>query len=156
MTTTSDVTMGRRAGFTLLELIVALAIAALVFALVIPSSLHRNAHVTLQRTARDLAEALRVTRSRAVLDNRSMRFMVDTDRATWRIEGAKTLNSLPSGMRVVLVTAAEETEGKSLGAIRFYPDGSSTGGDLTLSLGKDQVDVAVDWLTGNVALHDGP
>jgi general secretion pathway protein H len=146
--------VGGDAGFTLLELIVALAIAALVFALVIPSSLHRNAHVTLQRTSRDLAEALRLTRSRAVLDNRSTRFMVDTDRATWRIDGGAALQSLPSGMRVVLVTAAEETEGKSLGAIRFYPDGSSTGGSLTLSLGKDQMDVAVDWLTGNVAVHD--
>jgi general secretion pathway protein H len=143
-----------QAGFTLLELIVALAIAALVFALIIPSSLHRNAHVTLERSARDLAEALRMTRSRAVLDNRSARFMVDTDHATYRVEGARTLETLPRGMQVEIVTAAEETEGTGLGAIRFYPDGSSTGGDVALSLGQDRVDVAIDWLTGNVAIHD--
>jgi general secretion pathway protein H len=144
----------REAGFTLLELIVALAIAALIFAVVIPSSLHRNAHVAVQRAARDVAEALRTTRGRAVFDNKPVRLMVDTDHATYRVEGARRLESLPAGMRVEIVTAAEETEGTALGAIRFYPDGSSSGGRIVLTLGQSRMDVAIDWLTGGVALYD--
>lgn len=143
-----------QAGFTLLELIVALAIAALVFAIVIPVGLHRNSHVTLQQSARDVATALNMTRSRAVVDNRPARFIVDVDHAAYRGADAKAPSKLPPGTRVVLVTAAEETEGSGVGAIRFYPDGSSSGGRVELSLGNSRFDVAVDWLTGSVALHD--
>lgn len=142
------------AGFTLLELIVALAIAALIFAVVIPVGLHRNSHVILQESARQVAAALRMTRSRAVVDNRAARFIVDTDHALYRGADAKAPSKLPPGMRIALVTVAEETEGSGLGAIRFYPDGSSSGGSVALSLGNDRVDVAVDWLTGGIALHD--
>jgi general secretion pathway protein H len=36
------------------------------------------------------------------------------------------------------------------GGFRFFPDGSSTGGDVTLSLHGKQTRLCVDWLTGGV------
>ena len=40
------------------------------------------------------------------------------------------------------------------GAIRFYPDGSSTGGRITVSSGERKFLVDVDWLTGRVSIED--
>jgi general secretion pathway protein H len=40
------------------------------------------------------------------------------------------------------------------GAIRFYPDGSSTGGRITVTFGRTQYLVDVDWLTGRVSITD--
>ena len=39
-----------------------------------------------------------------------------------------------------------------VGAIRFYPDGSSTGGRITVASGERKYLVDVDWLTGRVSI----
>jgi general secretion pathway protein H len=42
---------------------------------------------------------------------------------------------------------------ESIGQIRFFPDGSATGGRIGLTLGAQQVEVVVDWLTGLVSVN---
>ena len=39
-------------------------------------------------------------------------------------------------------------------SIRFFPDGSSTGGHISLIEGKTEYRVNVDWLTGRIAIED--
>ena len=41
-----------------------------------------------------------------------------------------------------------------VGAIRFFPDGGSNGGRITLAAGERKYDVDVDWLTGRVAIQE--
>ena len=41
-----------------------------------------------------------------------------------------------------------------MGSIRFYPDGGSNGGRITVASGARKFDVDVDWLTGRVAILD--
>ena len=48
---------------------------------------------------------------------------------------------------VLLLAACSEQD---TGAIRFFPDGSSTGGRVTLMVGERSYAVDVDWLTGRV------
>ena len=43
-------------------------------------------------------------------------------------------------------------ESEARGAIRFFPDGSSTGGRITLSTDRLAYLVDVDWLTGKIHL----
>jgi general secretion pathway protein H len=38
------------------------------------------------------------------------------------------------------------------GAIRFFPDGGSNGGRVTVASGERKYEVDVDWLTGRVAI----
>ena len=38
----------------------------------------------------------------------------------------------------------------SEGGFQFFPDGSSTGGEITLSLRGQQEKLCIDWLTGIV------
>ena len=40
------------------------------------------------------------------------------------------------------------------GGIRFFPDGSSTGGYIALADDKTEYRVKVDWLTGHISIAD--
>ena len=40
------------------------------------------------------------------------------------------------------------------GAIRFFPDGGSDGGRVTIAAGERKYEVDIDWLTGRVAILD--
>ena len=62
--------------------------------------------------------------------------------------------SLPRGLELKLFTAQAEVSSESRGAIRFYPDGSSTGGRITVASGERKLLVDIDWLTGRVSIAD--
>lgn len=139
-------------GFTLIELTVALAIAALLLVAVMPNGAHRYGAVELRGSARDVAAALRLTRSRAITANREAEFALDLANAVYRPAGAAAPVALPRGVSIVLFSAEDERLSGTVGAIRFFPDGSSSGGDVVLSRGGERYDVLVDWLTGGVSI----
>lgn len=141
------------AGFTLLELVVALAIAALLFVFVVPSGARQRDHLELANAARTVAAALRTTRMQAINANAAAVFAVDVAHALYRPAGASA-QSLPRGVQVGLLTANTEKLNAAVGDIRFFPDGSSTGGGVTLSRGADRFEVLVNWLTGRVSIHE--
>jgi len=143
----------RTRGFTLLELLIALAIAALLFVFVVPAGSRQRDHAELANAARAIAAGLRMTRLQAINAGRSAVFAVDVDNAVYQSSGAAR-EALPRGTRLALVTQRRETGGSALGDIRFFPDGSSTGGAVTVSRGSDQFEVLVNWLTGGVSVHE--
>jgi general secretion pathway protein H len=145
--------MGEK-GFTLIELVVVMAIVALLLAIVLPFGMHRRGHDELAQGARELAAALRLARSRAILVNRPASFVVDVENGFYRPPGASAARAVPTGSRLSLFTAQEEQLSGTIGAIRFFPDGSSTGGGVALSLGAVRYDILVDWLTGGVSVHE--
>ncbi|HZA01422.1 MAG TPA: type II secretion system protein GspH, partial [Hyphomicrobiaceae bacterium] len=51
-----------------------------------------------------------------------------------------------------LVIPSVEQIGSAVGRFRFYPDGSSSGGQIILGLGGTTEVVVVDWLTGNAQI----
>jgi general secretion pathway protein H len=53
-----------------------------------------------------------------------------------------------------LFTAEAEVSSERNGSIRFYPDGSSTGGRVTVSSGERKYQVDVDWITGRVSIGE--
>jgi general secretion pathway protein H len=57
-------------------------------------------------------------------------------------------------MRASITSAAEDAPNEHSGRIRFFPDGSSTGGRITLRAGQRQWHVNVSWLTGEVRVVD--
>jgi general secretion pathway protein H len=57
-------------------------------------------------------------------------------------------------VKVSLYTAQSETVDETAGRIRFFPDGSATGGQVTLRGGAVQRKVDVNWLTGEVKIRE--
>ncbi len=63
-----------------------------------------------------------------------------------------TVRRLPSDLEIRMLTARSEQLDESIANIRFFPDGSSTGGRITLRGGSDDYDVSVDWITGRISV----
>jgi general secretion pathway protein H len=141
-------------GFTLVEVLIVLAIIVAIIAILVPIGARQRQHAQLAAGAREVAEGLRLTRSRAILDSSPAAFLIDVRQNLFRVAGAATPEELPPGVNAVLLTTRDATNGTSVGAIRFYPDGSSTGGGVTLSAAGEAYLVSVDWLTGGISIHE--
>jgi general secretion pathway protein H len=137
-------------GFTLVELLVVLLIAALLVAVVPPLLSAAMPGVQLKSTARELAASLRYARDYAVLHRSDAVVTVDLNERRYRVSGRSRSYAIPDGMEVLLDTVKSELGDDHTGSIRFYPDGSSTGGRVTLKRGEQRYKIDVDWLTGRV------
>ena len=107
----------------------------------------------IDATASDLAAGLRLARAEAIAGNRPVVFDLDLASRQYRV-GARPPRRLPSDVAVALLTVAGERRGAASADIRFNPDGSSTGGRITLAAADRQVAVGVEWLTGRVSIAD--
>lgn len=139
------------AGFTLLELLLVIGIVALIYA-VLPSGFFGGSSVELRATAREVADDLRRARGQAISSNRDVTFLLDIEARRFGIAGARTASDLPEGIEAKITTAAETLTSATQGSIRFFPDGSSSGGSVTLSGDGRSYQVSVRWLTGEVRL----
>ncbi len=146
--------MMRQRGFTLLELIVVLAIGVVLYALVLGVPLRGATSADLKAAARTLASGLREAQTTAMATRRDASLNLDLEAREFLVTGEKEPRKLPDGIDLKLDTAESEVTGERTGGIRFYPDGSSTGGRITVSSGKRQYLVDVDWLTGRVSIAD--
>lgn len=142
------------AGFTLIELLVVLAILAIISAMVIPRMLTGPSTTELRSAARQVAAGLRFARSEAVATRQEARLMLDLEHQSFAVDGDNQVRMLPRGVGVKLVTAQSDLVSDKIGAIRFFPDGGSNGGRVTVFADERKYDVDVDWLTGRVAILD--
>jgi general secretion pathway protein H len=128
-----------QAGFTLFELMVVLAIIGLALGLLGAQPPARSARLELDGAARSLAQSLQLARARAIAENRSVAVTIGS--AAYMRDG-QAPQPFPPRIKAV------ET-----GTIRFAPDGSASGGELTLRGDSGAVQVSVAWLTGRVSTH---
>lgn len=112
-------------------------------------------NLRFEAAARELASTLRLARGFAIRDNRARVVVIDVGARIAAIGGARTRSTLPDGVRIDLVVAAIERVDAATGRIRFFPDGSSTGGKIVLTSGQRALAVVVDWFSGQVRLEDG-
>jgi len=143
------------AGVSLLELLIVLSFMAILAAVVLP--LLGGTGVStgeLKSAARQVAAGLRVARSEALATHQETRVVLDLEQRTFRIDRDARVHALPRPIEVKLFTAQSDLVNERVGAIRFFPDGGSNGGRVTLAAGARKYDVDIDWLTGRVAILD--
>ncbi len=146
------------AGITLIELLVVLAIASLTLAL-LPIALEGTLQsVQLKAAARELAAALRYSRGLAVRERRETLLILDVQQGYYLIEdrsgeAQSRQRALPGGLNVQLVTDQSEQLSTDRGAIRFFPDGTSSGGRITLDGDSGHYRIDVHWLSGRVQIR---
>jgi general secretion pathway protein H len=119
----------RDSGFTLLEMLVALAIMAMVGALVFPG-MENGIRALAFRRAVDLVESnLKRTHAVAIAGRGPVPLMP-----------SGIVRQMPAGISVAFTPAV----------ITFFPDGSSTGGVLTVTSGNRRTQLNIDPVTGNL------
>lgn len=139
------------AGFTLAELLVVLAILALMVGLAMPLLDRAMPSLALKSTAGEIAVALRQARSQAIGGNVEVAVLVDLDGRRVSL-GSREPIVVDERYGISLFTGAEELIDRGSGRIRFYPDGTSTGGRVSIWLDERRFDVTVDWITGDVEI----
>jgi general secretion pathway protein H len=143
-------------GFTLVELLVVLAIAALMLAIV-PSSFERLREGSQYRdTVRSLITDLKQARQTALAQGKSVIFHVHLADRNFGIAGQST-TALPSSLEIKTTVAQSMDSATASGSLQktaqidFLADGGSTGGTIELVRASGSgVKIQVDWLTGKV------
>lgn len=141
------------AGFTLLELLVVLVLMGLVTGVAVPLLASGMPGTQLKASVRDLLAGLRQARDRAIIRRQDTALTIDVRKHAFQVSGDPHIYQLPSKVQIGLFVADTQAGG-DVGAFRFYPDGSSTGGRVTVSLDRTTYRIDVDWLTGMARLQD--
>jgi general secretion pathway protein H len=144
----------RPRGLTLLELLVVLGLMAIVASVGIPMFVGAVSNTELRTAAREVAAGLRYARSEALAQKRETVVVYDVERRTFRVDRDSREHALPRGIDMKLFGALSDIANPRVGAIRFFPDGGSNGGRVTVAAGERKFDVDIDWLTGRVAIND--
>lgn len=146
-------TRGRSTGFTLLEMLAVILLIGIAAAAVSISVTQGLASARINAASGELAAALRAARAQAIVKGSAQNFDLDTRLHSYRNIKQQDV-ALPKGVRLSMTSAKEDQPNDHVGRIRFFPDGSSTGGRVTLASGKREWHVNVSWLTGDVRVVD--
>lgn len=141
-------------GFTLLELLVVLGIAATLFAVTPPLIMAAMPGVELKGSARELMAALRYARGRAVAEQHDAALTLDLEAKKFSVTGRSRDYSIPEETEISVVAARSQQTDEHTVAFRFYPDGSSSGGRISLARGEREYEIDIDWLTGRIRIME--
>ena len=137
-------------GVTLLELLVVLAILSLIVVAMAPLITPSNRGTMIDVAARELALALRETRTAAIYSNRQITFTLDGPAGQYWSDAAPAHKALPVKIIARLARQAE------FGQIQFYPDGGASGDTIVLSDARRSATIRVDALSGRAQFNVSP
>lgn len=140
------------AGFTLLEMLVVLAIIAAASVLAMAAFGDGLRGARLQAAAKEVAAQLRFTRAVAIASGVPQDFVIDPRARAWRAPNGRH-GRLPDTGELVFTGARDLGPTAGEGAVRFFPDGAATGGRVRLAASGGGWDVDIAWLTGEVRVH---
>jgi len=141
-------------GFTLIELMVVLFIVVIGFT-AIGMRLSSGSDSTEHKgVARDVVSALRYARGQALMTHQETTVTFDLAENSYKVSERDTVYPIPQTIDVSLVTGQKELSGEGQGSVRFFPDGSSSGGRVTLERSGRALKIDINWLTGLIELED--
>ncbi len=141
-------------GFTLIEIIIVLVISVLGFSVISSNINSGNYGTKLQLVSRDIASALRYAQSQALLNQQSVAVDINLKDNSYSLSNQQKQYSFNQAISVSLVIAEEEYSAEQIASIRFFPDGSSTGGRIKLEWGNQFRQIDVNWITGQVTINE--
>jgi general secretion pathway protein H len=137
-------------GFTLLEMIVTLALMSLALAVVLPVVTSRNG-TSLDATAAEIAGVIRLSRSKAIAQNQTQSLFINLAQRT--ISDGRRVELLQIDPAYGIVASfGRETGNAGEPSYRFFADGQTTGGKVEISKDGQRRVVAINWVTGAVTV----
>jgi general secretion pathway protein H len=98
-----------------------------------------------------MAGALGETRSLAIVGNRVTALVIDGRARGYRDPRRehRISDRVRMGFQRLVPQGGDERDG----AVYFFPDGSSSGGEIDFAAGETGAAVSVDWFTGEASVH---
>ncbi len=143
--------MKRRNGFTLVEVLVVLVMFAVIAGAVAFNMSGSLKATKIRGASKELVAALRYTRSQAVVKHQEQRLLIDVENKSYQAPGKEKV-TFPEGMELKVFAAESEVPSENQAGFRFFSDGSSTGGRVTLIYDERFWRINVAWLTGEIRL----
>lgn len=146
-------TFSRSLGFTLIEILMTLVIAAAITAISATAYSRLSSSAALKSTAQDILVTLRRARISAIAKSEEVAFLLDNNKRVYWVMGSERQRLLDSSLDMEMFSAKGLSANNNISQIRFAPDGSSSGGEIKISNGKKVHSIAVEWLSGKVELN---
>lgn len=150
--------MGKAKGFTLIELVAVLVIAGLLFAIAAPNFSRLAENSDYRRAVREVMTAAQQARRSSIYRNVPVDLVFEApERKMAVIEAGASLDSanfveLPRTLELTVTSAAEVSPASGFSAIRFYPAGGASGGEVDLVRPSgDGTRIQVGWLLADVS-----
>lgn len=144
MSLTEDIS---EAGYTLLELLVVLVVAGLLVGSVAIALPERSA--TVGEASAQLSIQLRSERSRAMIEGKTFDVVVSVPERKYLVNNQWF--DFPEGVEV-RAKMGQELGNASNSILRFFPDGTSSGGEIGLKTDNESATLAINWMTGSIVL----
>jgi general secretion pathway protein H len=150
----TDIERNSAGGFTLFEMLLVLSLIAMAMA-ASTLSFRSGGQAALQPVAALVAADLRSARIEAMQRSRIVEVSFDGRARTYLVQGFRAAKRFPDNVGFAFSTANDGLRADYASRLLFFPDGSSTGGQLTLTSGgqagqQRAIVLAIDWLTGNI------
>ena len=109
----------------------------------------------LRKSSREVAASLRHARASAVARQQPVVWKMDIASKRFWLDGLDkdSERQLHQTVQAKINTTSAEVGNTQQAGIRFYPDGSSTGGSVDLTYNQQTYKVNVEWVTGRVSIQ---
>jgi len=143
--------LSQGAGYTLLEVLVVIAIMALLTASVVSLSPAGRSATELRNVVQQFSADLHRARALALAGGEPV--VVEFGDRSWTVsDGAQ--RDLPADVTLPFDAEQAPAAARAVRSVTFYPDGSSSGLEVIFQRGNFQQHVRIDWLTGRIAVAE--
>ena len=139
-------------GFSLLEMVCAMALIAILAAVLLPIAPRQTSRARLQAYALETATLLKSDRNAAIRAGADVSTLVDAPSRAIRSGATSQTIRIPNDVRFDALLPRTCQQRAVLSAISFFADGMSCGGAITLARLDMAYEIRVNWLTGRIEI----
>jgi general secretion pathway protein H len=139
-------------GFTLLEMVCAMALIAIIAAVLLPIAPRHTSRARLQAHALETATLLKSDRNAAIRVGADVSTLVDAPSRAIRSGATSQAIRIPDDVRFDALLPRTCQQRAVLSTISFFADGMSCGGAITLARLDMAYEIRVNWLTGRIEI----
>lgn len=141
-----------QAGFSLMEMVCAMALIAILAAVLLPIAPRQTSRARLQAYALETATLLKSDRNAAIRAGADVSTLVDAPSRAIRSGATSQTIRIPDDVRFDALLPRTCQQRAVLSTISFFADGMSCGGAITLARLDMTYEIRVNWLTGRIEI----